>query len=142
MKLNIIFKDENAIGNYQNIALNSKTHQSELEEIPQQSCEEIIITDAINRIEEGEALNVIQLCASKLKIGGQIILTIVDFNTLCAAQSSGQINHDTFNSIISTSKCVIEYSYILQFFLENNIKLISSQTANLLYTIDGKKDAS
>ena len=142
MKLNIIFNDENAVGNYQNITLSSKSYQSDLKEIPQKSCEEIIITDAINRIEESEALEVIQLCLPSLKIGGEIIINIVDFDTLCSASSSGQISHNTLNQLISTSKCVIEYNHVLAMFIQNNIKLVSSKTNNLLYTIDGKKDAS
>jgi len=142
MKLNITFNDDKDIGNYTNIHLSSKTYKQELQEVPKESCEHILITDAINRVEESEAIEVIDLSLRCLKNGGNVTISMVDFNTLCTAHSSGNIDHEIMNGIVSTSQCVIEYPVILQAFSKHSVKLVSSKSTSLLYTIDGNKDAS
>jgi len=141
MKLNIIFTEENHIDNYQNVLLSSRTYKEEIENLPRKSCEHIIITDAINRIEYDEALEIITKCADSLREDGQITISIVDFDTLCSAYCSGDLPIETTNGLIVNTKCVLEYSTILGLLGKNGIKIISSKTDSLLYLIDGAKDA-
>ena len=95
MKLNIIFTEENTIGNYQNILLTSKTYTQEIDELPKKSCEHIIITDAINRIEKDKALEIILKCVNLLKLGGEITISMVDFDTFCSSYCSGYLDEET-----------------------------------------------
>ena len=141
MNLNINYDNkENAIDGYTNISLSSKTYTQELSEIPQCSCDHIIISDAVNRINPAEVDSVFTQCLQALAYGGKISIQVLDFKALCVSYMSGTLEVGLLTKIISETSSVIEIDRIFELLIKSNVTPQSQLKDSLGITIHGVKN--
>ncbi len=141
MNLNINYDNkENAIDGYTNISLSSKTYTQELSEIPKCSCDHIIISDAVNRIDPMELDNVFTQCLQALAYGGKISIQVLDFKALCVSYISGNLEAGLLTKIVSETSSVIEIDKIFELLIKFNITPQSQLKDSLGVTIHGVKN--
>jgi|AACY02.5.fsa_nt_gi hypothetical protein len=141
MNLNINYDNkENAIDGYTNISLSSKTYTQELAEIPKCSCDHIIISDAVNRIDPMEVDNMFTQCLEALAYGGKISIQILDFKSLCVSYLSGSLEAGLLTKIISVTSSVIEIDKIFELLMKFKVTPTSQIKDSLGITIHGVKN--
>ena len=142
MNLNINYnKQENEISGYTNISLSDKMYLQQLGEIPVQSCDHVMISDCLNRVDEEEAKDIINKSCSVLAINGKISIQLLDFKYFCVSFLSGSLDNNATNSIVGSTQSVLEIPQVKEILHSNQIKIVNHTIQHMTTLIDGVKNA-
>ena len=142
MNLNINYDDtDNKIDGYVNLSLNSKTYTQELSEIPRCSCDHIIISDGINKVNVDEVDFVLTQCLGSLAVGGKITIQTLDFKGLCVSYLSGNLDSGLVTKIISETSSIIELDNIVELLSKYNVMMEAQVAHSMGVLIHGVKNA-
>lgn len=137
MKLNIINDKNLEITGYNNIDLLSKTYLSQISELIDYSCEEIIVSECINALEEKELHELFQLLCTKLSLNGEINITTYDIEYMCTLTD----NTKNLNAILPKINSFISAGELKQVVNAYNIHIMSLSSLGGLLNMVGLKVA-
>ena len=141
MNLNINYRpEENQVGGYTNISLSDKTYLQKLEELPVESCDHIMISDCLNRVDQEEAVDILNKSCKMLAINGKISVQCLDLKYFCVSFLSGSIDNKSTNDIISNTKSILGIPEVKEILNSHQIGLVSHSIQNMTTLIDGVKN--
>ena len=136
MKLNIIDSKDREITGYNNINLLSKTYVSQISEIMDYSCEEIIISECVNTLAEKEFRELLPLLCSKLSSSnGSINISTYDIEYLCTLANKTQ----HLNAILPKINSCITAGELINMLKVYSIHILSLSSSGGLLNIVGTK---
>lgn len=141
MNLNINYSpEENEIVGYINVSLKNKTYLQDIKDLPVESCDNVIISDALNRVDKEKALEILNECCSRLAINGKISIQILDLKYLSVSVISGSLDSKSINDIIGTTQCILGISDIKDALNKHRITLVSHSIKHMTTLVDGVKN--
>jgi hypothetical protein len=102
MKLNIISDQTQQIANYINLVV--ENNELDLQKIVSNSCEEIIVSGSLDKLDYTSSLEALTNIIQKLRLGGKIIINGVDAKCLSRMVVSERISIEEYNEIITDVK--------------------------------------
>lgn len=102
MKLNICYNDNGYIPNYTNIQI--KDDSIDLNQIVNNSCEEIIAVDTLDHISYNNVQKTLLDIVQKLRLNGKLIIVGTDIRSLSRLVSHENISIEQFNEVILSIK--------------------------------------
>ena len=105
MKLHITESKDKNIEGYQNINVSSAL--GTLPEIVDHSCEEVILNNSLSKLERQEALQMLELACSRVRMGGKVSIYDIDIKTLCVEYLNRRISQvDMSQELYDTANCI------------------------------------
>jgi len=104
MKLNIISDNTQQIANYNNVVV--QDNKLDLQNIVSNSCEEIIVSGALDKLEYLSSLDALTNIIQKLRLGGKLVITGIDIKCLSRLIMSEKISIEEYNQVIADVKCL------------------------------------
>lgn len=138
MKINITTNPSGSILGYKNIFLSNNNFAKDIDSIINNCCEEIIFT-SVDYIPYNETENIILKILSKLRIGGRIIVSGLNFDVLVRAGISGNISEQDFSQIIEDIKSIRSRITISTFLQKNGLFIESSVSKGHIYEISATR---
>jgi hypothetical protein len=138
MKINITTDPSKSIGGYNNYFLQSSDHIEEIKNIVNNCCEEIIFT-AIDYVPENNVQDMMLLLLSKLRLGGRILISGINFDSVVRASLSGQISEKDFSQMIENIKSIRSRFSVASFLKSRNMSIQYSLSKGSLYEISATR---
>ena len=126
--INICYDNNYTIANQTNIDIRN------LDSIPNFSADHILIS-FLNRIEKSQSIKIIHALCNKLKKGGKLTMSMLDFDQLISYYHNQNIKLDDIIVYTKNLECFIHKAEILSMFHKNNTFNIDSIKYDDIYTI-------
>jgi|688.fasta_scaffold00123_65 hypothetical protein len=139
MNLNFTYKT-NHIENFINIDATSDKLEAELKRISASSCSNIIISESINYLNYDESKTTLVEIISKLRKGGNISISTVDFDAISTNFINGDIDIPYLCNILSSIKSIIPNQHVISLVKDHNVKIISIEKRDFLFIIRGYRE--
>lgn len=131
MKLNLTHNKQLEITGYTNINLLDKSYLSSTSTIIDYSCEEIIVSEAINTFQQKEIYELIELLLNKLSINGIMKITMHDMEYLFTLVN----NEESINRILPNVNGVISIETLKHVVNAKNAQILSATISEGLLKI-------
>jgi len=131
MKLNLTHSKQLEITGYQNINLLDKGYLSATSTLIDYSCEEIIVSEAINTLQQKELYELVELLLAKLSINGTMKMTMHDMEYLCTLVN----NEEAINRVLPSINGVISIDTLQRVTNAKNAKILSATISEGLLKI-------
>lgn len=102
MKLHILYNKKHEINNYVNLLV--EENGVDLRDVIANSCDEIIISEALDYIQYKYINYVLEDIVHRLRLGGKIIITGIDIKALSRLVVSELVSIEQYNDIIMNIK--------------------------------------
>lgn len=104
MKLLIINQPQEVIEGYTVVDL--RVGLDELEQVINNSCTDIALTNCLDSLNKQEAKSVLNLAASKMRLGAKMSISGIELKSLCRNALNNSLSSDQFSDIISGMNCI------------------------------------
>lgn len=134
MKINITTSPAQAINGYKNYFIEDQGCLEEIQNIVNNCCSEIIFT-GIDYIDHDKVDAVLALLLSKLRLGGRILISGINFDSVIRAALSEQLSETDFSKMIENIKSIRSRSTVASFLRQRNLLIDSSISKGSLYEV-------
>lgn len=138
MKLNITDNEKNFISGCVNLDINNYDDKF-FDEVPQSSCELLIISECLGNLSYGESVSTIEESMKRVAKGGRISLSLLDFESVAISLLNGSMNSESISSIVKSHKSVLSVYELKQTLVNNRINITEFERKNNLLLINGMK---
>lgn len=137
MKLNITTSPEKIISGYKNHFVENES--IDLDSVINNSCQEILFANVIDKFSDEKINSVISLLISKLRLGGLIFISGTNLDIITRKFIDGSLSEVDFNKIINNSSSISSRSKIVNILKSFNLFIESSQTKGNVYEITARR---
>jgi len=138
MKLNITDNEKKFISGCVNLDINNYDDKF-FDEVPQSSCELLIISECLGNLSYGESVSTIEESMKRVAKGGRISLSLLDFESVAISLLNGSMNSESISSIVKSHKSVLSVYELKQTLVNNRINITEFERKNNLLLINGMK---
>lgn len=138
MKLNITDNEKNFISGCVNLDINNYDNKF-FDEVPQSSCELLIISECLGNLSYGESVSTIEESMRRVAKGGRISLSLLDFESVAISLLNGSMNSESISNIVKSHKSVLSVYELKQTLINNGINITAFERKNNLLLINGMK---
>lgn len=131
MKLNLTHSKQLEITGYTNINLLDKSYLSSTSTLIDYSCEEIIVSEAINILQQKEIYELVELLLNKLSINGTMKMTMHDMEYLFTLVN----NEEAINRVLPNINGIISIETLQRMANAKNAHILSSTISEGLLNI-------
>ena len=111
MKLNVTNDDKKFISGCINI--NIKDYEEKIfEEIPQSSCEMVIITQCLGELAYHKCHEFLTKCANRVRANGTLSISVIDTESIFISYLNGGVDSREMSEILEKS-CALDTSYLI-----------------------------
>jgi len=133
MNIYITKDDSKKIENFTNIKL--QTFQKEVNEIINNSCENIVVDDIIDFVSHESIPILISALVQKLRTGGKIFITGIELGVLCRHTVSEIVSEQDYSSVISPRASLSCVDSIVNLLKDKKLNIETSTIKGLRYEI-------
>lgn len=138
MKLNVTNDDTRFIDGCINI--NVKDYDEKVfEEIPQSSCELVIISQCMGELPYHQCHEFLTMCANRVRAGGSICISLMDVEAIFISYLNGSTDSRELSQILETKITVLRFHEVKQVLLRSGIGLKKVERKNNLLLLNGIK---
>ena len=138
MKLNITDNEKKFISGCVNLDINNYDDKF-FDEVPQSSCELLIISECLGNLSYGESVSTIEESMKRVAKGGRISLSLLDFESVAISLLNGSMNSESISSIVKSHKSVLSVYELKQTLVNNRINITEFERKKNLLLINGMK---
>jgi hypothetical protein len=114
--------------------------QVEIEEInndicPNDSLEQIIADEVLSYAEQSRAMECLEFCCQKLRIGGTLIVKDLEIDVLCRGTFQKKITQESFNAYTKNRSNIHSVHDIKKFILSRNLNIDNVTISGNKYTL-------
>ena len=139
MNLHITDSSEKVIENYININISEKEQMENLSKLPLSSCEHVHVSEVLQLLPYQDSISLCAMAISKVRLGGRITMSIVDFDSVSVAYINGGINDEQLSKILSKTESVIPSSLVLDNLAKSQITVESIEKRDFFFNITGTR---
>lgn len=111
----------------------------ELQNIPNGSCEELLVYDCVDYIDAKQKGEFLNLLISKIRYGGQIILEGVDLEEISRSLMQGQLTCAEARNFLYRGNNIFSASEVISFLESKKLQIEHKRINNYVYTIRAKR---
>lgn len=133
MNIYLTKDDSKKIENFTNIKL--QNFQKEIEQVINNSCENIVADDIIDFISSDSIPVLISALIQKLRINGKLFITGIELGVLCRHTISEVVSDKDYSSVISSRASLSFVDNIINLLKDNKLNIETSTIKGLRYEI-------
>lgn len=138
MKLNVTNDDKQFIDGCTNINV-SEYEESMLDDIPQSSCDVIIITQCLGDLEYYKCQDFLTKCANRVRTSGTISISMLDIESLFVGYLNGSLDSREMSELLASKVTAMRYHEVKQILTRAGIALQRVDRKNNLLLLNGIK---
>ena len=139
MNLNIVWDERDNLDNYSNIHISKPNYSELLDQVTDSGCKNIHVSEHIYLLQHKNAMEVISRSVRKLRIGGRISISLVNFDLLSTDYTNGRISEEAVSSQIERVNCIIDYEWVIKEMLNNDIILQAIDNSEYYKILHGSR---
>lgn len=139
MNLNIVWDKNGDIENYKNIHVSGNDYLEAIRAIPDSGCRSIHVSEDVYLLPYRQVLDVITLCALKLRIGGRISISSINFELIATNYINGQLTEEDLSRFLLKINSVIDYSTLTRIMSNNKIMLQGVDASEYYQILHGSR---
>jgi len=109
------------------------------EEVPQSSCELLIINECLGCLSYEESVKALQDSIIRIAKGGKISLALIDFESISVSFTNGSMNSESVSEILKAYKSVLNVYEVKEILTKGSINIVQAERKNNLLLINGIK---
>lgn len=133
MKTQIVYDDPSTIEGFQTVDVKYGT--SGLEQVVNNSSEEIYITNCLDRVDFEEANKILMIALTKLRLNGKILVNGTNLRTLCLNVIANEVDAESFSKVISNCSSLRDGSDIEEILTQHNLTIETNVIRGNTYEI-------
>lgn len=137
MKVQIVTGDAEEIEGFEIFSIDKLEDLSK--NILNNECETIIANNIVNSLSEPEVVPFFNLLVSKLRLGGELLVSGMSLRLFCKSVVNNQITAENANEIIRRSKSLVDVDPIKTLLLSNNLEIEHSKIFGITYEIKARR---
>jgi|TARA_B100000085_G_scaffold284637_1_gene318248 hypothetical protein len=137
MKLQIITDENDKIEGYLHLPL--QTLQQEITKIPNNSCESIVAVKVSNRIPAQSMEGFLDLVISKLRLGGEILVSGIEQKVMAKHILNGYLKESQFNEILTFANSMETLSDTVNLLNSKGLKIKTTNMNGIEYEVSATR---
>jgi predicted SAM-dependent methyltransferase len=137
MKLQIISNKEQGLTGYVHAYL--ENGQLDLSDISDNSCTSILCDDILNQLPYSQNLDGLKFLCSKLRMGGEIMISGVEPRLLSIAFTNEDITAAEFNNAVYNRKSMIPIMELRSMIAQAGLKIVTLKIVGVNYEFIGSR---
>jgi hypothetical protein len=134
MKIQVVRDAEEAISGYRPVLINEDGFVN-LFDISDSECLEIRANGALDKFKFSEFENNLVSLVKKVRLGGRLTLSGLDCNVLSRQLISGQIDENSFGSMVENSNSISSLKTVSKILQTNGLKIQTQKVSGYTYEI-------
>ncbi len=138
MKIHILEKDGDPVGNYNPIYLNEG--RADLSSLSDNECEFILASDVIDHIDIQSVHSFLVDARKKMRMGSSIVIGGTDIRLLSRAIINNQIEVPEANALIYSKKSCSDINSVISILNAVGLTITSTKMTGIHYEIESKRE--